>query len=365
MSCFQFTKKLCTQLTSISSNFWWGDKDGQKKVHWIGWGKMCRSKEQGGLGFRDYECFNQAFLAKQGWRLLTDPNSLCACVLKARYFRDGEFLNAACPKRASYTWKGIIHGRNLLREGLVWRIGNGESIKVADDNWIPRSGVQRPLGHLQEECPKRVCDFITDEGGAWDVDKLTAHFVPLDVADILRTPVGRAGSSDFLAWNFTKNGVFSVKMAYHLAMQRKKVARGVSESSSSCDHHKGWLSLWDAQVPNKIKVHVWRLVMNGLAVGTELSHRKIKDGVVCLACGRTESLVHRFWSCPHSASAWNYLSEFSGCQFPQPPANLGCHADLKGWLLDWIGKGSSDQIALSFQMLYSLWLTRNDARESL
>jgi hypothetical protein len=176
--------------------------------------------------------------------------------------------------------------------------------------------------------------FITDEGGAWDVDKVTTHFVPLDVADILRTPVGLAGSTDFLAWNFTKNGVFSVKTAYHLAMQRKKADRGASESSSSCDDHKGWLSLWDAQVPNKIKVHVWRLVMNGLAVGTELSHRKIKDDIVCLACGRTESLVHRFWSCPHSASAWNYLSEFSGCQFPEPPANLGCHADLRGWLLD-------------------------------
>jgi hypothetical protein len=46
-----------------------------------------------------------------------------------RYFKDGEFLNVACPKRASYTWKGIIHGRNLLREGLVWRIVNGESIR--------------------------------------------------------------------------------------------------------------------------------------------------------------------------------------------------------------------------------------------
>ena len=44
MSCFQLTKKLCGNLTSISSNFWWGEANGEKKVHWIAWKKMCVSK---------------------------------------------------------------------------------------------------------------------------------------------------------------------------------------------------------------------------------------------------------------------------------------------------------------------------------
>jgi hypothetical protein len=109
---------------------------------------------------------------------------------------------------------------------------------------------------------------------------------------------------------------------------------------------------------------MWRLVENGLAVGIELSHRKIKDGVVCLACGKTESLIHCFWSCPHSASAWSFLKEYTGLECEMPPRRLACHADLKGWLLDWIGKGHQKELELAFTLIYNLWQARNDARES-
>lgn len=364
MSCFQLTKKQCKQLSSVSSNFWWGDSEGRKKVHWIGWDRMCKSKQAGGMGFRDYGCFNQAFLAKQGWRLLTDPDSLCSKVLKGRYFRDGEFLDASCPKRASFTWKGIIHGRDLLKEGLVWRIGDGSQVRVWNDNWIPRTGAKYPLGSLLEDKPERVQDFIVHGGGAWDEDELRKHLLPIDVQDILRTPIGRPGSSDFQAWNYTKNGMFSVKSAYHLAIQRKRAARGRAETSRNCDEHRGWLALWGTQVPGKVKVHCFRLIENGLAVGTELSHRKIKDGITCLVCGRNEDLVHRFWSCPHSQSVWSFASARSQCSFEVPPKRLRCHSELKGWLLDWIGKATDDHRAWFMMTSYNIWQARNDARES-
>jgi hypothetical protein len=255
MSCFLFTKTQCNKLSSVSARFWWGDKEDQRKVHWIGWERMCKSKKNGGLGFRDFESFNHAFLAKQGWHLLTEPESLCARVLKARYYRENDFLSATCPKRASYTWRSIVKGRELLKEGLVWRVGDGASIRVMEDNWIPRNSAQHPLGCKEEECPVYLKDFLLPSGGAWDETKLESYFYEQDVQDILQIKVGRPGWADFRAWNYTKNGQFSVRSAYHLAMQRKRDQRGSPESSRSCDQHKGWLSLWDAQIPGKVKVH--------------------------------------------------------------------------------------------------------------
>jgi hypothetical protein len=110
MGCFQLTKGQCGQLTSIASRFWWGAADGQRKVHWISWERMCKAKRGGGMGFRDYTDFNQALLAKQAWRLITRPTSLWARVLQARYFKGHDFMSAHCPKRASFTWRSIMHG---------------------------------------------------------------------------------------------------------------------------------------------------------------------------------------------------------------------------------------------------------------
>jgi hypothetical protein len=77
-------------------------------------------------------------------------------------------------------------------------------------------------------------------------------------------------------------------------MQLKRTLSNKAESSTSCRAHAGWLSIWDAPVPGKVKVHFWRLIENGLAVGVELQRRNIKTGIRCIACDKEEDLLHRF-----------------------------------------------------------------------
>ncbi|XP_062028587.1 uncharacterized mitochondrial protein AtMg00310-like [Rosa rugosa] len=105
MSCFELPKHLCSEMHQLMARFWWGDKVDEKKIHWLAWERLCVPKSEGGLGFRNMVHFNQALLAKQGWRILQSPESLIARLYKARYFPRCGFLEAEVTKGASYAWQ--------------------------------------------------------------------------------------------------------------------------------------------------------------------------------------------------------------------------------------------------------------------
>ncbi|KAK1554997.1 hypothetical protein Q3G72_020206 [Acer saccharum] len=171
MSIFQLPVCLCKDLGALISKFWWGSKDGKRKTSWVSWDRMCLPKSCGGMGFKDLTLFNQSLLAKQAWCVLHHPNSLVAKVLKAKYFRQEDFLQAPLRPGCSQCWRSIIWGRELLQMGLRWKIGNGSSIKIFSDPWIPRPSSFRPIS--PQRCPDwNVANLMDRNNHCWDLAKL-------------------------------------------------------------------------------------------------------------------------------------------------------------------------------------------------
>ena len=139
MSVFNIPKQVCKEICNAIAKFWWGGSATQRKMHWMAWWKMSIPKHEGGMGFRDLHCFNQAMLAKQVWRLLSEPVSLCAQVLRAKYYPDGDLVNAVLKKGSSFTWQSIMSGLKTFKRGCIWRIGNGATTNIWSDHWVPSS----------------------------------------------------------------------------------------------------------------------------------------------------------------------------------------------------------------------------------
>ena len=130
MSVFKLPRGFCDDIQRAIAKFWWGSKGDKREIHWQKWEKLSQAKIRGGLGFREFTCFNQALVAKQTWRLLQHPNSLVLRVLQSIYYRKSNFLYAEARVNASYIWRSILLGRQVIKKGLRWRIAIGKKIAI-------------------------------------------------------------------------------------------------------------------------------------------------------------------------------------------------------------------------------------------
>ena len=183
-------------------------------MHWFAWWKMCIPKNKGGMGFRDLECFNQAMLSKQVWRLLSEPQSLCAQVLRAKYFPSGDLLNSVLKKGSSYTWQSIWSGIQTFKRGHIWRVGDGEKINIWDDCWIPSSPTRKIMTRRGNRVITKVSELIDHETGSWDEVFMRGILWDGDVERILCIPLAVGMMEDVHAWHYNKNGRHSVRSAY-------------------------------------------------------------------------------------------------------------------------------------------------------
>ncbi|KAL0303568.1 UNVERIFIED_CONTAM: hypothetical protein Sradi_6224900 [Sesamum radiatum] len=72
MSCFIIPEAILDEIESMAAIFFW-DQDSNRKIHCVAWQMVCKSKKEGGLGFKRFRSQNLALLSTQTWRLASNP----------------------------------------------------------------------------------------------------------------------------------------------------------------------------------------------------------------------------------------------------------------------------------------------------
>ena len=95
MSTMLLPIETCENLGSVIAQFWWSSNLSKRGIHWVKWEKekLCKSREEEGIGFRMIHEFILALLGKQLWRLVQVPYSLVVRVLRRKLDFDPRLEN--------------------------------------------------------------------------------------------------------------------------------------------------------------------------------------------------------------------------------------------------------------------------------
>lgn len=195
MAIVKFPQSFCSELNSIVARFWWRGHRKERGIHWRSWSKIAKPKKEGGMGFRNFLDQNTAHLAKQAWRILSNPNTLWAKILKAIYFPNSDFSKAETARAPSWLWRSLVEGKNFLLRHGRWAIGKGDSIRVRGDSWLWNGDL---IPQLSPPSDMRVNELLDPGTRGWNQAKVSLLFPPAITFRILQTPVGLTEGKDFL-----------------------------------------------------------------------------------------------------------------------------------------------------------------------
>ncbi|CAI8583485.1 unnamed protein product [Vicia faba] len=150
VSCYRIPTEVCNEIERILAKFWWGAKDGERKIHWLSWENLAKAKCFGGVP-----------------------------VGESRYFSNYNILEAKVGYAPNYAWRSVFAAKELVMEGSRWRIGDGSKVYVWKDNWIPSNSGFKCLSDPKDaDLGMKVCDLIIHELGCWNRELVENIFRP-------------------------------------------------------------------------------------------------------------------------------------------------------------------------------------------
>ncbi|MBA0843486.1 hypothetical protein Goarm_000672, partial [Gossypium armourianum] len=171
---------------------------------------------------------------------------------------------------ALFLWRALAKVWPLIRENLLWSVGDGRNIKYWCDPWVPNID---PLVNwiLEHSCLDLDCllsDMVTN-GGGWNLD-LFRLWLPEELI-------------------------------------KRIVGIPPSHATAGTDKPKEtmWHLPWKYQVPQRVPFFLCLAFKQQLLTNTERVHRGLRHNSVCGHI--SEDVIHAIRDCPAARSIWNQL----------------------------------------------------------
>ncbi|KAK9988172.1 hypothetical protein SO802_028411 [Lithocarpus litseifolius] len=343
MQSAHLPSKIIEGIDRVNRNFLWGSSDSGKKMHWVGWSKVTKPKEEKGLGLQSAKGRNLALLAKLNWRLQTEGESLWAKVLKGKYCSTRRVTSRNRDKLScSRVWTAMKKGAVIFQKGVRWTCGRESNLDFWFDNWSKFGALRQIIqGPISSELMKlKVKDVVSANGWDWSITSF--EFPDLVRQDLQAMPFAMASrGEDKLTWKESDNGMFNLGSAYNIATDQV-----------SGDSFRGkWI--WKSKVLPRIQSFVWQCYHESIGVREVLNRRGMLLEAQCPLCHTSsESILHALRDCKVVKYIWNQLGE-----------NLVSRSFFSSNLKEWLEENGTKQqvigghaIPWSIMFLFAIWL---------
>lgn len=231
-------------------------------------------------------------------------------------------------------------------------MGDGTKIKIWEDPSlpVPRAHPARSPGSILDSQAK-VSELLDVNTNWWNTTLVQEIFNEEEAKMICSMGACPRRGTDYLAWEHTKNGIFTVTSAYHLAME--KVEEGEASCSDNQLSRNLWKKIWDFRGSRVVKFFLWKACNDILPTKEKLFKRKVVPDPLCPICmSAPESISHILWTCPSAQDVW---AECNG----KLQKSVCIDGDFIEILLK-VGQGlDEDERHLMVTVARSIWLRRN------
>jgi hypothetical protein len=159
-----------------------------------------------------------------------------------------------------------------------------------------------------------------------------------------------------LSCHYEKSGIFSVRSAYKHALNEKLSNDESNNISNTNGYRMIWKNIWDANVPPKVRVFMWKSATETLSVQENRRKRLPNQIPTCNICGMgVENGYHMVMNCTPARALRYELRKL----WDLPPDNALRYTG-KDWVLILLQSLNEDMREKVMFMWWRTWHHRND-----
>ncbi|GKV26644.1 hypothetical protein SLEP1_g35909 [Rubroshorea leprosula] len=371
MSVYLIPKGILYSIDKIRRSFLWGGGGEKRKIKWVSWDKVCKKKEEGGLGVRELRKFNLALLGKWWGRLAENKEGLWKRVIIGKYGeRGGHWLDWIKEREGlgSTWWRDVCCIDKMDRERVGWllegfriKLGDGKRVSFWWDNWCG-------VGYLANKYPRlylistgkdNKCHQMGNEGNeqwSWNLQWRRKLFEwekeeAKELQQLIEDKKIKQGRPDSWEWVHDKDGQYSTKTAYSILTKDQIETNEIST----------YKRIWNPKFPSKVSAFNWQLLLDRIPTKVNLVIRGIigeaEDGKCVFCKEEDEDSKHVFLKCKITSWVWQECAKWWGTEVRLERDCWNSFQRFGKWSKDPKVKEGWDCIWST--VIWTVWLARN------